>query len=89
MWLTALLHYWHKDDTPQSQRIRLANKPDTLSGDILRLPRNLPLLNGNYERIGDQIHALENTPLPPNRDNDSEDASAILASLPVTEVYPQ
>jgi Protein kinase domain len=81
--------YWYEDDTPQGQCIRLADMPGTLSGDILRLQRNLPVLNGDHEIIGDQIHPLEHaTPPPSDLDDDSEDLSAVLASLPMIEVDP-
>jgi serine/threonine protein kinase len=64
----------------------LADIPGTLSGDILRLQQNLPALNGDYEITGNQIHPLKHAPLPPDPDDDSEDLTAILTSLPVVKV---
>ncbi len=73
------------------QYIRLANIPNTLSGGILRLERNLPELdNGNYEIIGDEIHPVLQAPSPPPEDEDDpEDVSEVIADLPELAVDPQ
>jgi len=70
------------------QVIRLADIPDRLSGAILRLERNLPALDadGDYEVTGDDIRRLVNPPPLPGFEDDSEDVSAALASLPEIEV---
>ncbi|EEH06852.1 conserved hypothetical protein [Histoplasma capsulatum G186AR] len=78
--------YWYEGEARQGQCIRLAAIPGTLSGDILRLEQNLPLLEGDYEVVGDQLRPLEHAPLPPELDDDSEDLSALLALLPVVKV---
>jgi hypothetical protein len=75
--------YWYE---PSGQCIRLADIPGTLSGDVLRLQRNLPLLDGDHEIIGDQIRPLKNAPPLPEPDDDSEELGPVLASLPVVEV---
>lgn len=81
--------YWYEDGSPQNQCIRLADIPGTLSGDILRLRRDLPILDGDHEIIGDQIRCLEDAPkLPPPFDDTSGDLTAILASLPVIDIDP-
>ncbi|KAK0741737.1 kinase-like domain-containing protein [Apiosordaria backusii] len=74
----------------ECQVVRLADIPGTLSGDILRLERNLPPLDpgGDYNIIGDDIHRLVNPPPLPCFEDDSEDISAALASLPEIEVDP-
>ncbi len=88
--------YWYErasDNGPDStgeeyQVIRLADIPGMLSGAILRLERNLPALDasGDYEIIGDDIHRLINPPPLPDFEDDSEDISVALASLPEIEV---
>ena len=74
-------HFWYEVDSTRCQYIRLANISDTLSGDILRLRQNLPMLDGDYEINGDQIHLLKHVPPIPDVDDDSEDLSAALESL--------
>jgi hypothetical protein len=72
------------------QAIRLADIPNTLSGAILRLKANLPTVdtNSEYEIIGDEIRKLAQ-PLPlPDIDDDAEDVSEVLASLPEVAVDP-
>ncbi|CDM35833.1 hypothetical protein DTO013E5_5355 [Penicillium roqueforti] len=75
--------YWY-----EGQCIRLGDIPGTISGDILRLDRNLPVSvdNGDYEIIGDQIRQLKNVPPLPEHDDDSEELDTILALLPIVEV---
>lgn len=75
--------YWYE---PSGQCIRLADIPGTLSGDVLRLQRNLPVLDGDHEIIADQIRPLKNAPPLPEPDDDSEELGPVLASLPVVEV---
>jgi hypothetical protein len=88
--------YDHADGTDpdnqgkECQVVRLADIPGTLSGAILRLECDLPTLDiGNdYEIIGDDIRRLINRPPLPYLEDDSEDISAALASLPQIEVDP-
>ncbi|KAI2463227.1 kinase-like domain-containing protein [Annulohypoxylon bovei var. microspora] len=81
--------YWYNDGSPQGQCIRLADIPGTLSGDILRLRQDLPILDGDHEIVGDQIRRFEDAPKPPPLcDDTSGDLAAVLASLPVVEVNP-
>jgi len=88
--------YWFECDNRAQegqdnyQAIRIADIPSTLSGAILRLKRNLPSLDANsdYEIIGDEIRQLAQ-PLPlPDIDDDAEDVSQVLASLPEVAVDP-
>ena len=90
---TVYSTYWYENDAyvqeqNQYQCIRLADIPSTLSGDILRLERNLPTLDatGNFEIIGDQMRPLIHAPRPPDYDDDFEDVNATLALLPEVEV---
>lgn len=72
------------------QVIRLADIAGTLSGEILRLRRNIPDLDktNDYEIVGDDIRQLESAPpLPADRD-DSENTGELLNSLPTVEVDP-
>ncbi|KXG50086.1 uncharacterized protein PGRI_060530 [Penicillium griseofulvum] len=75
--------YWY-----EHQCIRLADIPGTISGDILRLQRNLPdsVDIGDYEIIGDQLRPLVNPPPLLELDDDSEELETILAALPIVEV---
>jgi hypothetical protein len=68
------------------QHIRLVDIPNTLSGDILRLKQDLPVIEGSFEINGDEIHVIEVAPLPPDPDDDSEDISDELAALPIIAV---
>ncbi|KAI1780299.1 hypothetical protein F4818DRAFT_395304 [Hypoxylon cercidicola] len=85
---TIYYTYWYEDGTPRGQCIRLVDIPGTLSGDILRLQRNMPILNGDQEIIGDQIRPLEHAPSPPDLEDDSEDLSSLLATLPIIDADP-
>lgn len=86
--------YWYecKGGSPgaqkQYQAIRLAVIPGTLSGAILRLERNLPILDSslNYEIFGDEIRQLEQAQLPLPRKDDSEKVDEALATLPEMQV---
>ena len=90
--------YWYecKGGSPgaqkQYQAIRLAVIPGTQSGAILRLERNLPILDSslNYEIFGDEIRQLEQAQLPLPRndddDDDSENVDEALATLPEMQV---
>ncbi|KAK3376201.1 kinase-like domain-containing protein [Lasiosphaeria ovina] len=82
---------WNDMDTVDGENcriIRLADIPGSLSGDVLRLKRNLPPLDaeGDYIIVGNGVYYLPNPPPFPRFDNDSEDVSAALASLPVIAV---
>ncbi|KAI4173799.1 MAG: hypothetical protein LQ343_002734 [Gyalolechia ehrenbergii] len=81
--------YWYEDGSSHGQCIRLADIPGTLSGDILRLRRDLPVLDGDHEITGDQIRRLEYAPEPPPVfDDPPEDLAGILDLLPVVDVNP-
>ncbi|KAI1456462.1 kinase-like domain-containing protein [Annulohypoxylon moriforme] len=85
----AIHTYWYEDGTSKGQCIRLADIPGTLSGDILRLRQDLPVLKGDHEIIGDQIRPLKHAPSPPpDLEDDSEDLGPILATLPIVDVDP-
>jgi hypothetical protein len=45
--------------------IRLVDVPGSLSGDIFRLRRDLPTVDGNFEIDGDEIHRIEVVPSQP------------------------
>lgn len=93
--------YWYDVSTDEDasrtggrdyQVIQLADIPGTLSGAILRLERNIPLLDvgSDYEIAGDDIRRLTGySPPMPEIEDDSEDTSAVLASLPEVEVDPE
>ena len=90
---TVYSTYWYENDVyvqdqNNYQCIRLADFLGTLSGDVLRLERNLPTLDatGNFEVIGDQVRPLIHAPSPPDSDDDFEGVNAALALLPEVEV---
>ncbi len=51
--------YWFEDGTDLGQCIRLYDIPGTLSGDILRLRRHLPVVSGHFEVDGDIVRPLD------------------------------
>jgi len=77
--------FWYEDENSSSlQCVRIYDVPGTLSGDILRLNAQLPVLTGDCEIEGDIIRPLENAPAPPQEyDDDSEDVATVLDLLPV------
>ncbi|KAF2240267.1 hypothetical protein BU26DRAFT_536001 [Trematosphaeria pertusa] len=80
--------YWYEDgtDTEKGQCVRIWDVPGTLSGDILRLRRNLPQRKCHFEIDGDTIRALPEYLEPREPIDDSEDISELVASLPLVEV---
>ncbi|GAB0139167.1 hypothetical protein EsDP_00007380 [Epichloe bromicola] len=80
----SFMTYWFDDGTEYGQCIRIFDVPGTLSGDILRLYRNLPHLSGHFEIDGDDIRPL-NCCLehPEPMEDDSEDVSELVSKLPL------
>jgi len=70
------------------QFIRLFDKPHTSSGDILRLNQNLPDISGSFEIDSDAVRHIDNPPPLPEYDDDTEDMTSALASLPTIQVDP-
>ncbi|KAI0882130.1 kinase-like domain-containing protein [Annulohypoxylon maeteangense] len=85
----SYMTYWFDDGTENGQCVRIFDVPGTLSGDILRLYRNLPPFSGHIEIDGDDIRPLSCCPEHPEftRD-DSEDVSELVAKLPLVDVDP-
>lgn len=67
--------------------IRLIDVPGSLSGDILRLRKDLPDVDGNFEIDGDEIRQIDVVPPWPEwyELDDSEDVSQGLEALPTIE----
>ncbi|KAF4943500.1 hypothetical protein FGADI_13376 [Fusarium gaditjirri] len=82
--------YWYErdDDTAEPQVVQLIDIPGTLSGDILRLDANLPLRQDSYSITGDNIQSLTSPPPLPDFDDDSENISDVLSTLPIVDVDP-
>lgn len=78
--------YWYERDASRCQCIQLADIPNTLSGNILRLRANLPLRDDDYEMVGDDIRSHRNPPQPEPLEDDSDDLTTILTTLPLVEV---
>lgn len=84
---TPITSIWYEDGTPLGRYVRLFDLPGTLSGDILRLNRNLPSVPGHFEIKGDVIRPLEIRPNPPHPlEDDSEDTTDLISLLPVINV---
>lgn len=80
---------WYEDGTQLGQYVRLFDIPGTLSGDILRLERQLPAVNGHFEIEGDVIRSLDQCPNHPiEPEDDFEDVSDLIANLPLIDVDP-
>lgn len=81
--------YWMANGiTAHGRYIRLSNIPGTLSGDILRLHRNLPNLTDNWDIDGDKATKIESVPIPPEEDfpEDFDHTDADLELLPLIDV---
>ena len=66
-------------DAAEPQVVQLTDVPGTLSGAILQLDANLPLRQDGYDITGNDIR---------NFQDDSEDISDVLTTLPVVAVDP-
>ncbi|KAM3497095.1 hypothetical protein MY10362_009539 [Beauveria mimosiformis] len=64
--------FWYDDGTKHGQCVRIFDVPGTLSGDILRLHRNLPATSGHFEVDED----------------DSEDVTELISKPPPVSVNP-
>jgi hypothetical protein len=81
--------YWCEDGSEAGRYIRLYDIPGALSGDILRLERDLPPVSGHFEIEGDVIRSLDKCPdFPPLVEDDFEDVEDLVSQLPVVEVDP-
>ena len=78
--------------TPSVQCIRIVDVPGTFSGELLRLRRNLPKIQGNVEFFGDDVRDLDVLiPLPDEENleedvDDTDDISAELKLLPLVVI---
>ncbi|KAJ5591876.1 uncharacterized protein N7459_002245 [Penicillium hispanicum] len=85
----SYMTYWFDDGTKYGQCVRVFDVPGTLSGDILRLRRNLPPMSGHFEIDGNDVrpldHCLEHSWLI---EDDSEDVSELVSKLPLVCVHP-
>ncbi len=81
--------YWYEngDGNERGQCVRLYDIPGTLSGDILRLRRDLPSVLGDFEIDGHVVRPLDAylEPREPPKD-DFEDVSDLIAHLPLVKV---
>lgn len=65
--------FWYEDDhdeTALGTFVRLFDIPGTLSGDILRLKRDLSSIKGHFEIEGNVIRQITSPPQPPTREDD-------------------
>ncbi|KAI0118207.1 kinase-like domain-containing protein [Nemania sp. FL0031] len=86
--------YWYErdggdSDAAEPQVVQLADVPGTLSGAILRLEADLPLRQDSYDITGNDIRPLASPPPLPDFEDDSEDTSDALATLPIIDVDPK
>ena len=84
---TPFMRFWFDDGTELGQYVQLFHLPGTLSGDILRLERNLPQKQCHFEIKGDVIRTLEICPAHPLPiEDDFEDVTDLVAYLPLIEI---
>lgn len=70
------MRIWYEDGTELGRHVHLFDLPRTLSGDILRLERELPSVSGHFEIKGDMIRQLDTCPPHPEPvEDDFEDIS--------------
>jgi serine/threonine protein kinase len=85
----SYMTYWFDNGTKYGQCVRIFDVPGTLSGDILRLHRNLPPLLGHFEIDGDDIRPLNCCLEHPELiEDDSEDVNEPVSRLPLVCVDP-
>lgn len=85
----SYMTYWFVDGTELGQCVRVFDVPGTLSGDILRLHRNLPPKQGHFQIDGNVIRHLDRClEHPEPYEDDSEDVSELVSKLPVICVDP-
>ncbi|KAI1495740.1 kinase-like domain-containing protein [Biscogniauxia marginata] len=71
----------------QNQCVRLYDIPGTLSGDILRMRRNLPEVNGHFEVDGDTIRPLDHRlEAPEPIEDDFKQINDLIDSLPLVDI---
>jgi serine/threonine protein kinase len=81
------MRFWFEDGTELGRYMRLFDQPGTLSGDILRLERSLPPIQGHFEVEGDIIRSLDQCPNHPQPiEDDFEDIGDLVIQLPLIEV---
>ncbi|KAI1172768.1 kinase-like domain-containing protein [Nemania sp. FL0916] len=86
---TRYTYFYERDGATEPQVVQLVDIPGTFSGAILRLDANLPVREDSYAITGNEIRPLTSLPpLPDSEDDDSEDISDALATLPVVAVDP-
>ncbi|PTB72751.1 hypothetical protein M440DRAFT_1433532 [Trichoderma longibrachiatum ATCC 18648] len=82
--VNSCMTFWFDDGTRCGQCVRIFDVPHTLSGDILRLRRNVPSRLGHFEIDGSDIRPLDRCLEHPEPVvDDSEDVSDLLLKLPV------
>ncbi|KAM3517016.1 hypothetical protein NHJ13051_009369 [Beauveria bassiana] len=83
------MRFWHDDGTEVGRFVHLFDIPGKLSGQILRLERNLPPVGGHFEIEGDVLRSLEKCPNPPQPiQDDFEDIEDLVLQLPLLHVDP-
>ncbi|KAK8002399.1 hypothetical protein PG989_002118 [Apiospora arundinis] len=82
---------WYEDgpDSDSEQCVRLYDIPGSLSGDILRMRRNLPEISGHFEVEGDTIRKLDHPLEAPEPIEDHFDnIDDLLECLPLLDTDP-
>ncbi|KAK6855649.1 hypothetical protein PG995_007800 [Apiospora arundinis] len=82
---------WYEDgpDSDSEQCVRLYDIPGSLSGDILRMRRNLPEISGHFEIEGDTIRKLDHPLEAPEPIEDHFDnIEDLLDCLPLLDTDP-
>lgn len=83
------MRFWHDDGTEVGRFVHLFDIPGKLSGQILRMERNLPPVGGHFEIEGDHFRRLETWPSPPQPiPDDFEHVQDLVMQLPLLDVDP-
>ena len=73
--------FWYGEDPKSATCIRIVDRPGTLSGDILRLVKPIPAVQGNFEVDDDTIYPIPYPPPMPEPDEVTDDLSSAMARL--------
>ena len=80
--------FWYGEDSKSATCIRVVDRPGTLSGDILRLLKPIPAVQGNIEVDGDTIYPIPYPPPLPESDEATDNLSSVMARLPLVSPDP-
>lgn len=80
--------FWYGNDPQSATCIRVVDRPGKLSGDILRLSKPIPAIQGNFEVDGDRIYPIPYVPPLPETVETTGNLSNVMACLPLINPDP-